>query len=84
MVPNTAKISVIRRFRASFLFGLIGLRLSFVGSGGNAWQQSTGTPSKVQRKAEALEDFSELLKFMERAQLGDFQSKVLDWCQELE
>jgi len=82
MVPNTAKISVIRCFRASFLFGLIGLRLSFVGSGGNAWQQSTGTRSKVQRKAEALEDFSELLKFMERAQLGDFQSKVLDWCQE--
>jgi hypothetical protein len=29
------------------------------------------------------EDFEELLKFMEKANLGDFQSKVLDWCQEL-
>ena len=80
-MANTAKISVIRWFRATCLFGLIG-QLSFVAR--NGWHETGARGPKVLRRAEAVEDFSELLKFMERAQLGDFQSKVLDWCQELE
>jgi hypothetical protein len=56
----------------------------------HSWGRDDGrrSPSTliVRAASEAVpegEDFEELLKFMEKANLGDFQSKVLDWCQEL-
>ena len=85
-----------RWFRLVFLLGLFGrlYQLSFIEgatrkhSWHSWWRDERRSPSTliVRAASEAVpegEDFEELLKFMEKANLCDFQSKVLDWCQEL-
>ena len=84
-----------RWFRLIILLGLFGrfYQLAFVegatswNSWHSWWRDGRRSPSTliVRAASEAVqgEDFEELLKFMEKANLGDFQSKVLDWCQEL-
>ena len=92
---KTAKGPADGRFRLIILLGLFGrfYQLAFV-EGATSWHSWHSwrwwrdwrrSPSTLVRASEAVqgEDFEELLKFMEKANLGDFQSKVLDWCQEL-
>ena len=97
-MTKTAKGPVDGRwFRLIILLGLFGrlYQLSFIEGATrkhswHSWWRDDGrrSPSTliVRAASEAVpegEDFEELLKFMEKANLGDFQSKVLDWCQEL-
>eukprot|EP00435_Cladocopium_sp_Y103_P063994 s884_g25.t1 len=97
-MTKTAKGSVNGRwFRVIILLGLFGrlYQLSFIegATRKHSWHswwrddgRRSGSTPIVRAASKAVpegEDFEELLKFMEKANLGDFQSKVLDWCQEL-
>ena len=71
-----------RWFRAVLLFLVFG-GLSFIGPLARTRKPSDSRRLITRSATAEGEDFQELLKFMEKAELHDFQSKVLDWCQEL-